>query len=112
METEIKKESDLQTQILNYLREKGVFCWKQNSSGVRGRKAPIRGIPDILGVLPDGRFLGVEVKKPGGKPSAEQVEFIQRIIQNQGVALIIYKFSDILQLWRIAKIYEKTESSH
>jgi hypothetical protein len=32
----------------------------------------MKGLPDILGCLPDGRLLGLECKAPGGTVSAEQ----------------------------------------
>ena len=33
------------------------------------------GAPDIIGILPDGRFLGIEVKIPKGRVSEDQEAF-------------------------------------
>ena len=46
------------------------------------------GVPDILCCLSNGRFLAVEVKKPGGKPSPMQRYRIRRILERGGLALI------------------------
>lgn len=66
-------EKQVENQILTYLKNKGIFCWKNNSTGVfdprkrvfRKSKNPhhINGVSDILGIL-EGRFLAIEVKKP------------------------------------------------
>jgi len=49
------------------------------------------GQSDILGVLPDGRILAIEVKKPGGKkPTFEQVLFLETIRRHGGVGMVVY----------------------
>lgn len=69
-------------------------AWRNNSglAILRGggalQLAPI-GAPDIVGILADGRFLGVECKLPGEEPSAEQAEFLGLIQQSGGVALVV-----------------------
>lgn len=66
-------ETDLQRQVMDWLLASGVFCWRQNNGGVfdpvrkkfrRLSKYAKAGIPDIVGILPDGRFLGIELKRP------------------------------------------------
>jgi len=37
----------------------------------------------------DGRFLAVEVKRPGGRPNAEQVEFLALVAAYGGVAVLV-----------------------
>lgn len=54
----------------------------------KGGKWAISGVSDILGILPDGRFLAIEVKRPGGKASAKQLEFIEQITSRGGVAFV------------------------
>jgi hypothetical protein len=72
-------ESLIQGEILEYLRLRGVFCWRNNSGVARTGGRFIRfgspGAPDILGILPDGRFLGIEVKTPTGIVSEDQEAF-------------------------------------
>lgn len=85
--------------ICNFLKLKGFTFWINPSMGTfdqkRGRYLAhnnpykIKGVPDILGILPGGRFLGIEVKKPKvvtpngqvlqqvGRVSPEQKAFIE-----------------------------------
>ena len=46
------------------------------------------GWPDAVGYLPDGRFLAIEFKAPGGKVSQVQQERIEDIIACGGVAIV------------------------
>jgi hypothetical protein len=41
-----------------------------------------------MGQLKDGRFLAIEVKKPGGKLTKEQNEFITMVNMNKGFGII------------------------
>lgn len=58
-------------QCLEYLKMKGIYCWRQNSGAVRIGKRFVRftsinGVSDIIGILPDGRFLAIECKREQG----------------------------------------------
>lgn len=46
------------------------------------------GTPDIISILPSGRFLGIEVKAPKQTPRANQYRQAIKIIQNGGIYLI------------------------
>jgi len=51
----------------------------------------MKGIPDILGILPGGAFLAIEVKKPKPDktyPSKEQKAFMKRINDDGGIAFV------------------------
>ena len=62
------KESDIQTKILRWAEKlTGVWIVKY-PGGTYGRK----GIPDLL-LSVKGKFLAIEVKKPGGKPTQMQL---------------------------------------
>jgi hypothetical protein len=74
-------EGRIKTTCLRYLERRGIFCWNNPSGAVR--VAPDRwvhfgkkGSADLLGCLPGGRFLAVEVKAPGGRLSPEQKQFL------------------------------------
>lgn len=53
---------------LEILHIRGVPAYRMNSGAYKAGERFIRfgapGLPDIIGVLPDGRFLGVECKAP------------------------------------------------
>ena len=76
-------EKEITREIMYVLREYGAFVWK-NWSGPMGRK----GISDILGVLPTGQMIAVEVKRPGGRPTKEQIIFIEDIRRCGGLAFV------------------------
>lgn len=50
------------------------------------RPGPTRGVSDILGVLPNGRALAIEVKRPGGKPTEAQQLFLHEVNRAGGLA--------------------------
>lgn len=75
METQ-KTETEIQKEILTYLKQMGFFVWRQNSGGRGKVRFGIRGIPDIIGMTSTGQFLGVEVKRPGKDLSDEQIDFM------------------------------------
>lgn len=50
---------------------------------------------DILGVLPEGRFLACEVKKPGGRLRPEQASFLDRVAELGGVALCVSSVEEL-----------------
>ena len=95
------KEQEVQKTILDYLKYQKIFCWKHNSSGImkpNGQYIPagLTGICDILGILPDGKFLGIEVKKDDrSRPTPNQCKFIANILANEGVAFIACSIEDV-----------------
>ena len=82
-------ETQIQKQILDYLKAIGVVAWRSNAG--RGRRnitpAP-KGSPDIIGFLVGGKFLGIEVKKPGEKLSEDQRKWHQYAL-NYGCTIIV-----------------------
>jgi hypothetical protein len=76
-------ESAVLAGCLRYLEKAGIYHWRNSVGSVQIR--PGRwyrfgkvGSSDILGCLPGGRFLAVEVKAPGGCLSPEQRQFLAR----------------------------------
>lgn len=82
-------ESDIQRNILSYLATRGIVAWRTNSGKVRNNvyMAP-KGTPDIIGYLPSGRLLGIEVKRPKGVLSDSQKEWIERA-EKAGCAVMV-----------------------
>lgn len=99
------KESDIQRQIIDYLRHRKVFAWRNNTRTVfisgRPLKFGIIGGGDIIGILPGGRFLSVEVKAPGSttkKSRAEaQGQFKAAINESGGVAITARSVEDVMR---------------
>jgi hypothetical protein len=97
----VKPEQAIQRQILEYLNWKHIFAWKVTTTGiyVKARNTWIPnqapGVSDILGVLPGGRLLAIEVKAPKGKVSFNQQQFIDRVNENGGLAFVAYSIEEV-----------------
>jgi hypothetical protein len=87
-------EKDIQRGICDWLALKGFFFWRSNNTPVfsasgrnndgamRFRALPKytpRGLPDII-VVHRGKFIALEVKRPGAKLRAEQAEFGCKVV--------------------------------
>ena len=91
------------------------WCERMNSGahtveGPTGRRFiryGFKGCSDVIGQLVDGRFLGVEVKAPGGRLRPEQSIFLERVRAAGGVAFVARNCADVL---RTLKIHEGIKS--
>ncbi len=79
---------------MDWLKAKGILHWRQHLGAVRVKgariKNPMKGFPDIAGVLPDtdGQLFVIEVKQEAGRFSMEQIEWMT-ILRNAGVLYIV-----------------------
>lgn len=103
-----KEENLIQKEILDHLKKKGVFVWRQNNLPIWDKKlnsgygayrshGGMKGVADILGIMPDGsgRMLAIEVKGPKGKQSMEQVLFQKRLEKGGGVYILANCIEDV-----------------
>ncbi len=99
------KENEIQKTIIDYLLLNQIFCWRNNTGVARyqdrnGESRFIKygkvGSSDIIGILPDGRFLAIEVKAPGKEPTERQAEFLQSIAENNGVAIVATSLNEVI----------------
>lgn len=97
----VSKEADVQRAVLAYLCALGLYHWRQNNTGLFdpriGRYRPttgLLGVADILGVLPDGRFLAIECKSTTGKPSEAQIAFLANVNARGGLAFVARSLDD------------------
>ncbi|NDP40149.1 MAG: VRR-NUC domain-containing protein [Rhodoferax sp.] len=101
--TNDRPEAAALAEVLKALRAHPLVAWaeRQNSGAAKVGNRFIRfgwpGCPDVLGQLRDGRLLGVEVKAPKGRPSPEQVAFLDRIRGAGGVGFIARDLRDVVQ---------------
>jgi Holliday junction resolvase len=82
-------ESAIQKKISDYLNALP-DCWT-----CKVMASNKRGVPDILAVI-GGRFVAIEVKRPGGKPSKLQLAQLNRIQASGGVAMIAESVDDVI----------------
>lgn len=98
-------EKHIQKQILDYLHMQGYVAFKHRNVGIykksTGAYIPLsygeKGISDILGITREGKFFAIEVKKPKGKVSKEQTEFIDKVNKSQGLAFVAYCIEDVIR---------------
>jgi hypothetical protein len=91
-------EADIKAGIRRYLELRGIFSWNQWQG-----QFSVPGVPDIIGILPGGKILGIEVKRPGWAPRVDnkrwkkQQAFIQRINDCGGVAFVATGIEDVIK---------------
>ena len=87
----MKNESQLVSQIKNYLKTKGAYCEKIFGGGFQSA-----GIPDILACY-RGYFVAIEVKSPTGKGRASDIQKlkIKAIREAGGVGFITDNLEDV-----------------
>ena len=110
-------ETRIQNAILLALSEAGCTVWRVETAGawvgrvihkerdtvtLAGARMFTTGLckggSDIIGVAPDGRFMAIEVKTKTGKPSKEQLTFIDIIRNAGGIAGIARSPAEALEL--------------
>ena len=92
-----RKEKRIENEIKDYIKSCGGLCYKIHG----GDPYQESGIPDLLCCW-GGLFFGIEVKDPGGKPSAIQLAQGIRIKKAKGHFIIATSVKDIKNY-----IYEK-----
>lgn len=101
--TNDKPEAAALCEVLKALRAHPAVSWceRMNSGAARVGGRFVRfgfvGCPDVLGMLRDGRLLGVEVKAPKGKLRPEQAIFLERINDAGGVGFVARDCRDVMQ---------------
>lgn len=63
------------------------------------------GVPDIIACL-NGRFVGIEVKRPGGVISPLQQYNIDEIHKSGGVAFVAYSVEDVREQLHALRLSE------
>lgn len=100
-------EKEVQKSLIEYLNYRGHYVWRNNSfamntTDTRGRNhffwAGLKGSSDILGISKDGRFIAIEVKRKGNKPSPFQKAFLEEIRSRNGIAVVAYSLDDITSI--------------
>ena len=100
-------EGRIKADCLRYLERRGIFSWNNPSGVIRisndrwihfGKK----GSSDIIGILPDGKFLAVETKSVRGRLTPEQKEFLEKVRGLGGVAILARSLRELDEALREA----------
>ena len=96
-------EQDIQKGILDYLLLRKYVAFKHNSTqfGVRDGKNfafsnSKKGVADIIACSPKGTFVAIEVKKPGGRATPEQLEFLEKVRSAGGIGILAFSLEDVM----------------
>jgi len=109
-----KTSSDLTAACLRLLDLCGILSWRSNNvpvyDGKRGCYRTfhgLKGVPDILGILPvGGTFLGVEVKAGKDRLSADQKAFRERCEALGGYFVVVRDVDDLAAFLRELKLLQ------
>ena len=101
-------EKQIENSILQWLNLNGIFAFKINTTGIYDPTKNVfrsiqnkyiqKGCADILGVLPGGRFLAIEVKTPTtikrflNRPTdadKRQIKFLDTIERKRGIGIVV-----------------------
>lgn len=108
-----RPENEVVAACFKYLQLRGCFVWRNQSRtimvpGKGGKMRPmffgIPGSPDILGMLPGGRFIGVECKRPlgprggtnGSVQSDDQKAFQRECERTGGLYVLARSIDDVM----------------
>jgi Holliday junction resolvase len=78
------KEKTFENKIKEYIKERGGYYVKYFGCGFS-----TAGTPDLLCCI-NGKFVAIEVKGDGGKPTELQKHKIESIQKAGGIALVVY----------------------
>jgi len=100
-------ETLVRNEVCAELKRRGIFFWINDSVGIynaaRGsfmrssNPFRIKGTADILGILPGGRMLAIELKSKRGTLSPDQRAFLAEINSRGGLAFMAKSADDVAQ---------------
>lgn len=98
----MKSEARLQTKIIQFLKDNGRFVIK-TQGGTPGTSI---GTPDVITIHPNGKLLGLEIKRPDGKGtvSVEQRAIGARILDNCAYWFVIDSWESFMEAWKVDRI--------
>jgi hypothetical protein len=94
-------EHEIKDAIRAFLENNGFFVINlatgrlRTADGKRWVSVGKKGAADLIGCLPDGRFIAGEVKAPNGRLSPEQQAFLEKIAGLGGLAIFAKSVEDV-----------------
>ena len=95
-------EKHIQSQIIEYLKLRRIFFWRNNVGagklqGGRFVQFGVAGAPDIFAIH-KGIIYGIEVKRPGNKQSVLQKFFGDSMKEAGGTYVVVYSLDDVIAI--------------
>lgn len=125
MKSLVPRESEVTSAVVGYLRASGYAPYRRNvlqaTAEYDGRVRTIRngepGQADWWFILKNGRHAEIEIKRPGEKPSAEQLLWLCNININKGYAFWVDELNQLTlgyivahgEAWSYIGLYESSE---
>jgi len=94
------KESDIQRDILSYLRLNGFMAWKNHNVGKMpsGKNVTVlKGVSDII-ALKDSIAVFIEVKTTKGETSEDQKKFLEAVRRHGAIGVVARSISEVEQV--------------
>lgn len=93
------KESELLSFAITCLKQSGLVWWRVANGPIKhggiNKKSPIKGFPDLAGVMPNGKFFAIELKTDKGKLSPEQTDWITKLNMSGAMAIVLRSKDEI-----------------
>lgn len=92
-----KPEKQTEKQVMSWLKSHGFFCHVVEAKAVYNPKAgryltgqTVSGMPDVVGVCPQGRAVFIELKAKGKRStvSKKQYDFLKQVISRGGFGIV------------------------
>ena len=77
-------ENKIKAKVRELLKQHGIFNFP-----VAASPYGYAGISDRLAVLPNGKFMAIEVKAPGKVATPLQLEFLKKVNANKGFGFVV-----------------------
>lgn len=99
-----KEESSLIKTCITYLQYSGYLVIRNNSgyilldsnNGKRAIKLGMAGSPDLIACSPEGQFIAIECKSSKGKLSPKQEEFLNKVRELGGKAIVVRSLDELI----------------
>lgn len=101
-------EKDIQREIADWLHLNNFMFWRSSNVPAMGRvgangemrfralpKDTPRGLPDLM-IIVEGKFIGIEVKRPGAKLRPEQGNFGMRLVSAGADYYCVHSLTEFL----------------
>lgn len=114
-------EIEIVSSVIDALQRMNCFAWRQNNvpsrierdgkSFMRRGVAPA-GMADVGAIAPGGRAIQCEVKRPDGRPTDDQCDWLERCMENGAISLIARSTDDVAAVYALARVdgWDKVEA--
>jgi hypothetical protein len=85
----VRTEAEITKEVREYLKQCNIFHYKQWQG-----LGSMHGISDIIGIY-KGKYLAIEVKRPGSNPTDKQQAFLEQVYREGGLAVCVHSWEEL-----------------